>query len=299
MTDAGQDRDAADVAIVGLGVMGAALARAQLEVGARVHVWNRSPEKLAPLVALGARPCGRARDAVAAARIVIVCLSSYEAWEAVRAHEDLDAVLADRIVVQLTTGTREMARADVGRARAAGARGLDGVILAFPRQIGTDRGMLLVAGDESAWEDAADVLGAFGAEVHYLGEDVDLPCILDAAILAAALGTLLGTLNGAALAEAGGVPAGTFARLLGGAAHLQGEEAERLLRAVAEDRTDETEAALGTWAKIPRHMRELSRALGVDTGYADWLAGSFERAEAAGLRTHDLSAMIGLLRPKH
>ncbi len=287
------------VAVIGLGVMGAALARVQLEAGASVHVWNRSPEKAEPLVALGARACDSAREAVAASRIVIVCLADYDAWRELRAAQALDAQLADRVVVQLTTGTREDAREDVARTRAAGALALDGVILAFPRQIGTTEGMILLAGDEAAWEAAAGVLGAFGREVHYLGEDPDLPCVLDAAILAAALGTLVGTLNGAALAEAGGVAPQTYARLLAGAAHLQSDEAARMLTAVAEDRTDETEAALGTWAKIPGLMAELGREMGVDTGYADWLARCFERAEAAGLADHDLSAMIGLLRPKH
>lgn len=288
-----------DVAVIGLGVMGAALARVQLEAGACVHVWNRSPQKAEPLVALGARACASVGEAVAASRIVIVCLANYDAWRALCATEGVEADLEGRVVVQLTTGTREDARADVARTRALGGLALDGVILAFPRQIGTPSGMILLAGDEAAWEASAGALGAFGREVHYLGEDPDLPCVLDAAILAAALGTLVGTLNGAALVEAGGVAPERFAHLLAGAGHLQSEEAARMLTAVAEARTDETEATLGTWAKIPGLMGELGRDLGVDTDYADWLARCFARAEAAGLREHDLSAMIGLLRPKH
>lgn len=299
MSDESLDEPAPSVAIIGLGVMGAALARTQLEAGVSVHVWNRSPEKATPLAALGARSCGSAREAIESSRIVVVCLSTYDAWREVCVAEALDGSLAGRVVVQLTTGSREEARTDLARTQASGAIGLDGVILAFPRQIGTEQGMILLAGDEAAWDDAASVLGAFGAEIHYLGEDVALPCILDAAILASVLGTLVGTLNGAALAEAGGVSLATFAQLLGGAGHLQTEEMGRIATALAEDRTRETEAALGTWGKIPRHMLEIGAELGVDTGYARWLQSCFERAEAAGLEEHDLSAMIGLLRPKH
>ncbi|MEE4300604.1 MAG: NAD(P)-binding domain-containing protein [Pseudomonadales bacterium] len=299
MNEAREDAPAPEVAIIGLGVMGAALARTQLEAGAGVHVWNRSPEKASPLVALGARHCADARAAIEAARIVVVCLADHDAWRELCAGQELDACLTGRIVVQLTTGTRQDARAELARGRASGALCLDGVILAFPRQIGTEQGMILLAGDEAAWEEAASVLGAFGSEVHYVGEDVELPCILDAAILASVLGTLVGTLNGAALAEAGGVSLATFAQLLAGAGHLQTEEMARIATALAEDRTEETEAALGTWAKIPRHMLEIGTELGVDTGYARWLQSCFERAEAAGLQEQDLSAMIGLLRPKH
>ena len=43
-----------EVSMIGLGVMGTALATAQIEAGRNVTIWNRSSEKMAPLVALGA-----------------------------------------------------------------------------------------------------------------------------------------------------------------------------------------------------------------------------------------------------
>ncbi len=43
-----------EVSVIGLGNMGSALARVLQENGRAVTVWNRSPEKAAPLVDMGA-----------------------------------------------------------------------------------------------------------------------------------------------------------------------------------------------------------------------------------------------------
>ena len=43
-----------DISMIGLGAMGSALARAQIEAGHSVTVWNRSPQRMASLVAFGA-----------------------------------------------------------------------------------------------------------------------------------------------------------------------------------------------------------------------------------------------------
>lgn len=46
--------DRSTVAVLGTGIMGAAMARNLLKAGMEVRVWNRSPEKAAPLAADGA-----------------------------------------------------------------------------------------------------------------------------------------------------------------------------------------------------------------------------------------------------
>jgi 3-hydroxyisobutyrate dehydrogenase-like beta-hydroxyacid dehydrogenase len=293
------ETDTPSIAVIGLGLMGTALARAQLEAGAAVAVWNRSPEKTAAVAQLGAKACGTPADAMRAADVVVVCLTSYDAWYEVAADADVAAALSGRILVQLSTGTASEAEAHAHWARDLGARVLDGNILAFPRQIGTEDGLIVLAGDAETWEAAADALDAFGGDVRRLGADVRLPCVVDAALLSSALGTLIGTIHGAALAEAGGVPLAEFADLIDRSQHLQSEELRRITTALAEGRTEETEAALKTWGKIPGHMLHLTREHGIDPTWADGLAALFERAEAAGLGDQDLAAMIQIFRPRH
>ncbi|GAB7535693.1 NAD(P)-dependent oxidoreductase [Burkholderia sp. 22PA0099] len=52
-----------DIGFVGLGEMGGAIALNLLKAGHRVRVWNRSPEKVAPLVEAGAEHAGSVAEA--------------------------------------------------------------------------------------------------------------------------------------------------------------------------------------------------------------------------------------------
>src|SRR5918999_1282760 len=71
------------IAVVGLGGMGSGAARRLLEKGYRVTVWNRSADKAAPLVELGAQAAGSPGDAAAGAGIVITFLADDRALEEV------------------------------------------------------------------------------------------------------------------------------------------------------------------------------------------------------------------------
>jgi 3-hydroxyisobutyrate dehydrogenase len=62
------------VAVLGTGIMGAGMARSLLRAGLDVAVWNRSPDRAAPLAADGARVAGTAAAAVAGVDAVITML---------------------------------------------------------------------------------------------------------------------------------------------------------------------------------------------------------------------------------
>ena len=75
----GDDR----VAVLGTGIMGAAMARSLLAAGVPATVWDRSPEATAPLAAAGARVAASAAEAVRDARVVITMLPTAEVVESV------------------------------------------------------------------------------------------------------------------------------------------------------------------------------------------------------------------------
>ena len=59
------------VAFVGLGIMGAAMARRLLGAGFALTVWNRNPARAAPLAAAGARVAASPAEAARSADVVI------------------------------------------------------------------------------------------------------------------------------------------------------------------------------------------------------------------------------------
>ena len=67
-----------EVSVIGLGVMGSALARALLSNGHRVTVWNRTSAKAEPLVRDGAVLAPGAASAVSASPVVLVCIEDLQ-----------------------------------------------------------------------------------------------------------------------------------------------------------------------------------------------------------------------------
>ncbi|GAA0349288.1 NAD(P)-dependent oxidoreductase [Streptomyces blastmyceticus] len=191
----------ADVTVLGLGPMGAALAAAFLAAGHRTTVWNRTPGKADALAAQGAAEAVTATAAVTASPLTVVCLATYDAVHEVLA--PMAGELAGRTVVNFTSGSPEHARETTAWAERHGVRYLDGVIMTTPSGIGTPDALLLHGGPQSVFEDCRGTLAALGDPVH-VGTDTARPSVYDTALLALMWGTLTGWLHGAALVGADG-----------------------------------------------------------------------------------------------
>src|SRR5687767_7610160 len=100
----------APVTVIGLGVMGQALAHAFLAAGHPTTVWNRSAGRADALVAAGATEAGTAAEAVAATPLVVLCVLDRPAVDAVLDAAG-EAVGPDRTIVNLTSSVPEDARA--------------------------------------------------------------------------------------------------------------------------------------------------------------------------------------------
>ena len=134
-----------NVSVVGLGMMGAALAKTLLADGREVTVWNRDREKAKPLESAGARVAESLAEAVSRSPIILVCIRDYAATRELFAADEVAAVLTDRCLVQLSTGKPREAIDDKAWFEQFGARYLDGAILAPPVAIAPDERMRSIA----------------------------------------------------------------------------------------------------------------------------------------------------------
>ena len=71
-----------EVAVLGTGIMGAAMTRNLLAAGHAVRVWNRTRDRAEPLAQAGARVCATPAQAAAGAGAAITMLRDGEAVEA-------------------------------------------------------------------------------------------------------------------------------------------------------------------------------------------------------------------------
>jgi 3-hydroxyisobutyrate dehydrogenase-like beta-hydroxyacid dehydrogenase len=197
------------VSVLGLGAMGTALAEALLAAGHPTTVWNRSAAKAEALVANGAMAAKTAADAVAASRLVIVCLLHHQSVVDVLE----TTTLSGRIVVNLTNGTPAQARDLAEWLAKQDADLLDGGIMAIPPMIAKPGAFVLYSGSRSAFDTYRPALDALG-ESHYMGSDPGLAALHDIALLSGMYGMFMGVVQAFALITSEGLPATAFAPML-------------------------------------------------------------------------------------
>ncbi|MEU3424389.1 NAD(P)-dependent oxidoreductase [Streptomyces gardneri] len=289
----------APVTVIGLGLMGQALAGAFLKAGHPTTVWNRTPAKAAPLVAAGARSAPTLGDALAASPLTIVCLTDYDAvYELLGANgvepdpttpidttpidtTPIDTTPIDTTLINLTSGSAGQAREAAEWAERRGARYLDGAIMAIPSGIGTAEAVILHSGPEQVFADHASTLGALGTITH-LGADPGLASLYDVAGLAMMWSVLNAWLQGTALLAKAGVDAATYApfarQIAAGVADWLPGYAEQIDKGSFPAEV----AALETDARAMEHLIEESEAMGVNAELPRLIKAMADRAIAAG-----------------
>ena len=200
----------ATVSVIGLGRMGSALAQAFLKAGIPTHVWNRSREKAAALADQGASLAPSVSAAAAAADIVVVCVSTYADSDRLFRVPETAAALRGKLIVQVSSGSPNQARAQAKWAADNGTSYLDGAIMATPNFIGEPGGTILYSGPPALFEANRSALLALGGNPQFVGEDVGHASALDLSLLGQMWGALFGQFQAAAICQAEGIALDLF-----------------------------------------------------------------------------------------
>ena len=160
------------IAFIGLGKMGAAMAANIRRAGHPMVVWNRSPDKAAPLLELGARLAETPAAAAAEADIVISSLADDGALKAVVSGPD--GVLAGLRpgAVHIGTSTISPTLSDeLGRMHAAAGRYyIAGPVVGPVPAAEAAQLVTFVAGDGERIEASRSVIAAYAPRVFVVGE---------------------------------------------------------------------------------------------------------------------------------
>ncbi|MGX5840486.1 NAD(P)-dependent oxidoreductase [Mesorhizobium sp. ArgA1] len=283
-----------DIAVIGLGAMGTALAGAFLDKGHGVTVWNRSSAKAEALAARGAVVAVSVEDAVRSSKLIVVCLLVYDTVHEMLAPAQL--ALSGRTVVNLTNGTPEQARAMSDWVVGHGADYIDGGIMAVPPMIGGRHALILYSGSRQAYDAHAGQLDALGTS-RYLGEDAGLAPLYDISLLAGMYGLFAGVLQALAMTGAAGIPAGEFMPLLMSWLHaMQGGLPKWAEQIDAGDHTSNVVSGLGMQADAFVNLIDTSRSADVSTELILPMQDLMRRGVAAGKANADLSSLVELLQ---
>ncbi|MDE3722079.1 NAD(P)-binding domain-containing protein [Nocardiopsis sp. N85] len=281
------------VTVIGLGLMGSALARAFVRAGHPTTVWNRSPDKAAPLVAEGARHPGTIEAAVAASPLVITCLSTYDATLAALA--PTAAGLRGRTLVTLNSGTPAGARRMAEWASGHGARFLDGAVKDVPTAVGGADTLLYYCGDREVFDEHGPTLRVLGGATVHLGDEPDLASLYETAVGVPLLPALLGFFEGAALMRRRGLTAGALVpysvrwlEMIASILPLLAEEID------AGHYTDPISTVNTFHVGIPE-ARLAAEEAGVDATWRAAMDDLLERAVAEGLGERSIATLYELL----
>ena len=160
------------VAFLGLGAIGAPMARHLAEPPFELTVWNRTREKAESFASdSGARIAATPADAARSADFVITCLpTSYEVEALLDGSAGLLAgFVRGATLIDCTSGDPGMSRRIAARLGEAGVSFLDAPVSGGVS--GAERGALTVmcGGEPAVFERARVVLGSFGAKIVHCG----------------------------------------------------------------------------------------------------------------------------------
>ncbi|KHJ63274.1 NAD(P)-dependent oxidoreductase, partial [Burkholderia glumae] len=112
------------VGFIGIGVMGQPMALNLARAGTALIVWNRSPERCAPLAEAGAQVAGSVDEVYREARTVILMMATDEALDTVlgRGTPDFARRVAGHLIVHMGTVSADYSRRLDADIRAAGGR---------------------------------------------------------------------------------------------------------------------------------------------------------------------------------
>lgn len=276
------------VAVIGLGAMGGRVARRLLDAGHDLRVWNRTPEKAAPVVMAGASAAATPAEAAAGAEVVVTMVTDPAALVAVSEGPSGVAAAASSgsIVAEMSTVGPDAVR----RLRAAippDVELVDAPVLGSLSEAEAGTLRIFVGGPAAAYDRLRPVFEALGTPLHVgdLGSGAAAKLVANSALFGA-----LGVLGEAlALADALGLDRATAFEVLAGTPVAA--QAERR-RGALETGDFPRRFALSLAVKDAGLVTTTAEASGAEMRLAEAARSWLADAAAAGLGEADYSRVL-------
>ncbi len=284
-----------EMTVIGLGAMGSALARALIDNGNELTLWNRNPEKAANLTGPGVDRVTSLEQAIAASPRILVCIHGYAATRALLDDPVIAPLLKGRTLIQASTGTPAEARAAETWIHDRGGRYLDCSIMVYPPSVGKPDGQLLVSGASEVWENCCTLLNCLGGDIRYLGSTIGAAAALDLAVVTRLVANTVAIVYGIHLCESENLPLAQFAEM-----YPDGDRARHLAAVVdSGNYDDQIIASVGTSIEVVTAIRNLALDREINTELPEFILGLYQRAAALGYLAQDNASLIEVFRNAH
>lgn len=284
------------VTMIGLGSMGGALARTLISKGFDLTIWNRNPAKLQPFLSTGATAATDIAAAITASPVTVMCVSDYSASRSILNAPGTVAALKGRTLIQLSTGTPKEARDLDLWAQQHAAHCLNGDIMAWPRQVGTDEATISVSGKQEIVDQHTGVLKALAGQIMNLGSEPGASAAFFHAVLAYLAGSWIGFCHGALVAENEGLRPEDLGILLEQISPILGGELRHMGQVIQHGKFSDPESTVQTTGLDLQLLVQQAREAGINSELPAFAAGLFKRTIDAGYGQEEHAAVIKVLR---
>ncbi len=285
-----------NVTVIGLGAMGSALANALLAKGLKVTVWNRNKTKAASLTEKGAIVAENVAAAIEASPLVVICVSDYKASAKIFSESGAKEVLHGRTILQLSTGTPKEARELDAWAKQYGAHCLNGDILAWPRQIGTNEATITICGNNEIFIRHEKEINALAGAINFLGEEPGASAVLFSAVLAYLAGNWIGFCHGALICEKEGFRPDAFGEIIHSISPILATESKYMGQVIQQNKFTDPESTINTTGHDLHLLVQHAEEAGINKELPQFAANIFQRAIDAGYGAEEHAAIIKIMR---
>lgn len=154
--------------LIGIGLMGTAIAERLLAAGAPVFGWDVSADRRDALTVAGGTSAADAIEVVSTCDRVLLSLPSHDTVQDVL--ESAESVLRHgQIVIDTSTGDPDAAVTQAARLARRGVEYLDATVSGSSQQLREGTAVFLVGGSDAAFRDCSDVLGWLTSKVYHTG----------------------------------------------------------------------------------------------------------------------------------
>jgi len=280
---------------IGTGIMGSAMAANLVHAGHSVAVWNRTSEKLEPLLALGAIPCASPAEVVSASEITFSMLADPDAALEVALGADgvIGATAPGHDYIEMSTIDDVTSKRIAAEVRATGARFLEAPVSGTKKPAEDGQLIIMAAGDADLFEDARPAFDAMGKLAVHLGE-VGAGARMKLVINSIMAGVMVAQSEGFALAEKAGLDVQILLELLD-----VGVVSSPLLRAKGPQIIERQYPASFPLKHMQKDLRltlALADQVGQPLDSTATVNQTFMRARVAGLGDQDFSAVHEVVR---
>lgn len=157
------------ISLIGLGIMGSRMAKNLLKAGIELTVFNRSPEPVQALAALGAKPADSYRDAVQHTDIVITMLARPEAVREVMLEEGLTVMKKEALWIDCSTVNPSFSATAARAAAERSVRFLDAPVAGTLPQAENAELVFFVGGSKNDFAAVEPLLQYMGKKVMHIG----------------------------------------------------------------------------------------------------------------------------------